>query len=108
MQGNQLLSVRTYLTQKIQRSPRKTPNKTDILKVMQAASCTHYANFYDILQKMYNRIDAQYFIENAVSNRKSCKRGYIYPSGPSYKLNGREKKIQNPSLSCYRIRSNVT
>lgn len=52
MQGNQLLSVRTYLTQKIQRSPRKTPNKTDILKVMQAASCTHYANFYDVLEKI--------------------------------------------------------
>ena len=47
----------------------------------------HYANFYDILSEDLNSIDAQYSIENAVSNMMSCKRGHVYPTGPSYKLN---------------------
>ena len=52
----------------------------------------HYANFYAIFLEDLNRVDAQHFIENAVSNMTSCKRGDMYPTGPSYKLNGREKK----------------
>ena len=47
----------------------------------------HYANFYDTLSEDLNSIDAQYFIENAVSNMTSCKRGHTYPTGPYYKLN---------------------
>ena len=47
----------------------------------------HYANFYDTLSEDLNSIDAQYFIENAVSNMTSCKRGHRTPLGPSYKLN---------------------
>ena len=43
--------------------------------------------FTTLLAEDFNRIDAHYFIENAVANMTSCKRGHMYPTGPFYKLN---------------------
>ena len=46
----------------------------------------YYANYYDMFSEDLNSTDAQYFIENAASNKMSCKRGHTYPTAPSYKL----------------------
>ena len=92
---------------KIQRSS----HKTDIFKVKLRRGM-HYANFYDIFSGDLNRIEAQYFIENEISGMISCKRGHTYPTVSSYKLNWGETNptthTSSPSLSCSRIRLNVT